>query len=56
MNLSVNRLFKLLGYGLVGSLVFYLGSSLLGGTTDAAFVSSAIGFWLVVIFGYFQTK
>ena len=52
----MNRFWKLFGYGLVGSLVFYLGGLLFGGTTDTAFTSSAIGFWLAVAIGFFSTR
>ena len=52
----MNRFWKLFGYGLVGSLVFYLGGLLFSDTTDTAFTLSAIGFWLAVAIGFFSTQ
>jgi len=49
-----DRFWICFGWGFVGSLIFYWGSSLLGGTPDTAYVSSAIGFWLAVIVGFFS--
>ena len=49
-----DRFWICFGYGCIGSLIFYFSSSLLGGTPDTAYSSSAIGFWLAVIVGFFS--
>ena len=49
-------IWQLIGYGLAGSALFYVGSLLLGGSSDAAFTSSAIGFWLAVAFGFLSNR
>ena len=49
-----DRFWIFFGWGFVGSLIFYWGSSLLGGSPDTAYASSAIGFWLAVTVGFFR--
>lgn len=49
----MKRLMQSLGAGLVGSLLFYIGSLLFGGNYDSAYEASFWGFWGFAIAAFF---
>lgn len=52
----MNRIFGAIGSGLIGSIVFFAGNLLFGGSGKTAQQASFFGFWLFAIVSFFTSR